>query len=127
MKVNKISQNFIGVTVCFCSVVKYFIAFQFCFRSFQKLTAKFWFCLDQIEILNWPWQWWKSKMSISQLPNNQQFISSYSFGHCVEIRIFYFVASVYLLWPLWCGVKVQSRFKTLFSCPHSFQSAYLDR
>jgi len=66
---NEISQNFIGIILCFHSVAMYYLDFRFGFRYFQKLNAKFQFHLNRLKISKfWTWEWRKLKNLISQLP-----------------------------------------------------------
>jgi len=63
-KTNKISWNFIGIILCFHTVVMYFVDFWFRFLCFQKLTANFWFRQNRLKILKfctWLWQKLKSQ------------------------------------------------------------------
>jgi hypothetical protein len=47
---NDISQNFSGIILVFCEVLKYFVDFRFGFWYFQKMTAKFQFLSNRFEI-----------------------------------------------------------------------------
>ncbi len=49
-KANDISQNFIGITLDFHEIAKYFVDFWFRFWYLQKMTAKFWFLSNRFEI-----------------------------------------------------------------------------
>ncbi len=48
---NEVSWNFLGIMLCFCSVVTYFVDFRFHFRCFRKLTTKSHFHVERFEIL----------------------------------------------------------------------------
>ncbi len=43
-------MRFLGIKLCFHSVMMYFVNFRFCFWCFQKLTAKFSSRLDRFKI-----------------------------------------------------------------------------
>ncbi len=65
-----ISQNFSGITLGFCEILKYFVDFWFCFKYLQKMTAKFRLLLNSFKISKFcTFGWRKIKKSISQLPN----------------------------------------------------------
>ncbi len=53
---NEVSWNFLGIILCFCSVVTYFVDFRFHFPCFRKLTTKFHFRVERFEILKF-WTW----------------------------------------------------------------------
>ncbi len=70
---NDISQNFSGITLVICEVLRYFVDFCFCFWYFRKMTAKFQFLSNRFEISKFCTFWWqKLKKSIAQLPTQNR-------------------------------------------------------
>jgi hypothetical protein len=66
---NDISQNFSGITLGLCEILKYFVDFRFRFKYLRKMTAKFWLLSNSFEISKFrTFRWRKIKKSISQLP-----------------------------------------------------------